>query len=153
MTGTGSYFTLQSRVCGKKSISRLQSAFQHQGVVVSLRYLYHDVHVLAVVQQTEVGVEVQPVVPLSGVGHGPLPLLQGLQEGLPPLGAQVFQEPPLIGQYKRQSFQCRMASLQQSYYAIAELIADKLKGAELWLVSLWRYSIWKETLVCVCVCV
>ena len=71
-------------------------------------YLYHNVHVFAVVQQTEVGVEVEPVVSAFGAGQEQPPLLQGQKEGLPPLGPQLFQERPLIGQDTCQSSLCLM---------------------------------------------
>lgn len=67
-----------------------------QGAVAeSPRYLYHDVDVLGVLQQAEVGVDVEPGLIGVGVGHVHLALPQGLQEGLVPLRLLVRQQRPL----------------------------------------------------------
>lgn len=59
------------------------------------RYLYHDVHVLAVLQQTQVGVQVEPVVPGVGVGQDHFALPQRLEEELPPERSLLCQQLPL----------------------------------------------------------
>lgn len=65
-------------------------------VVAALwHYLYHDVDVLGVLQQAEVGVDVEPVILGVGVGQDHLALPQGLQEGLVPLRPLIRQQLPL----------------------------------------------------------
>lgn len=59
------------------------------------RYLYHDVGVLAVLQQAEVGVDVELGLFGVGVGQDHLTLPQGLHQGLVPLCPLVRQQTPL----------------------------------------------------------
>lgn len=55
-------------------------------------YLYHDVDILGVLQQAEVGVDVEPVLLGVGVGQDHLALPQGLQESLVPLRPLIRQQ-------------------------------------------------------------
>lgn len=63
-----------------------------------LFYLYHDVDILLVLQQTEVGKNVRLGVLGVGVSHGHLALPQGLKQDFLPLSPLFRQQLPLEGQ-------------------------------------------------------
>lgn len=58
-------------------------------------YLYHDVHILSILQQTEVGIKVKLVVFDVGLSQDHLALPQGLEEDLLPLYPLLRQQLPL----------------------------------------------------------
>lgn len=58
-------------------------------------YLHHDVNILPVLQQTEVGIKVKPVVIDVGFSQDHLALPQGLEEDLLPLSTLLCQQLPL----------------------------------------------------------
>lgn len=60
-------------------------------------YLYHDVDILAILQQTKIGIEVKPVLLFAGVSQDHLAVPQGLQEDLLPLCPLIRQQLPLKG--------------------------------------------------------
>lgn len=66
-------------------------------------YLYHDVNVLPILQQTQVGIEVEPVVLDAGVSQDHLTLPKGLEEDLLPLRPLLCQQLPLKGRHNQRS--------------------------------------------------
>ena len=62
-------------------------------------YLYHDVNILSILQQTEVGIKVNPVIPDVGFSQDHLTLPPDLEEGLLPLCLLIRQQLPLKGQH------------------------------------------------------
>lgn len=60
-------------------------------------YLYHDVDVLAILQQTHIGIEVEPVVLGAGVSQAHLTVPEGLKEDLLPMCPLSRQQLPLKG--------------------------------------------------------
>lgn len=66
-------------------------------------YLYHDVNVLAILQQTQIGIEVEPVVLGAGVSQDHLTVSKGLEEDLLPLCPLICQQLPLKGRDNQRS--------------------------------------------------
>lgn len=87
-----------------KSFLLALTSAQSSGVG-ALYYLYHDVNILAILQQTQIGIEVKPVV--LGVGAGVcqdhLALPQGLEEDFLPLCPLIRQQLSLKGQHNWRS--------------------------------------------------
>lgn len=61
-------------------------------------YLYHDVNILAILQQAKIGIKVKPVVLGVGVSQDHLALPQGLEENILPMCPLIRQQLPLKGQ-------------------------------------------------------
>lgn len=60
-------------------------------------YLYHDVNVLSILQQTQIRIEVGPVVLGAGVSQDHLTVPKGLKEDLLPMYPMIRQQLPLKG--------------------------------------------------------
>lgn len=63
--------------------------------LAALLYLNHDVNILVILQQTEIGIKVKLVVPDVGVSQDHLALPEGLEEDLLPLCPLIRQQLPL----------------------------------------------------------
>lgn len=66
-------------------------------------YLYHDVDVLAILQQTQIRIEVEPVVLGAGVSQDHLTVPEGLKEDLLPMCSLIRQQLPLKGRHNERS--------------------------------------------------
>jgi len=60
-----------------------------------VHYLYHNVNILPILQQAEIGIKVKLVVLGAGVGQDHFALPQGLEEDLLPLCPMLSQQLPL----------------------------------------------------------
>lgn len=88
----------QPKLCSSGTQFSVRPEFTEQTSGLRLKfYLYHDVNVLAILQQTQIRIEVELIFLGAGVIQHHLTVSKGLKEDLLPLCLLVCQQLPLKG--------------------------------------------------------